>query len=483
MRRFPLCAFSAETLAQWEPFDHRIFHLRFYLPHESVLRRGPRIDRVVVMVNGLDEFDSYGFYDKLGAHFARAGVAAVLLPLPDHMNRHPLWRGVPEHQKRQNADPPSRFILQGREHPFFYRRLRQWLIELEVLRLHLTHASACECEDMAFFRTWFTHSTTVSLFGFSLGGLAALVSLLWKPDVFKSATLLNSGVPLEKLYIPWLKDDWDDFTQIAKASLKHPQRVNLYEDTVCADEPRLDSLIREVFFDRPRECKVPSLLEPYLSRLFFVSCGGDQVSPPAIQENWRPPNKGLFTLTIPEASHFVDASRAFGRWSDLALSVVREFESVAGNPWTVESAAAELVRLNRKYGLRVISEGRIDRSQLADRDDLATWEEALATYGVLRPREPRTSKKRSADARESNSERSAYELQLETLLTIAAERKWFERLEGRRVWSLVLPPAGTLDAALSVELEWSHATLVALDLSGEAVGEEFSRRRRIDASQ
>jgi hypothetical protein len=86
MKLFPMC--GLDTTPDEE--DYRRFHMRFYIPREYFNDARKKIDRIIIMTNGLNEFDKYLLYDQLGSDVASLGLAAVLLPLPNHLNRHPV---------------------------------------------------------------------------------------------------------------------------------------------------------------------------------------------------------------------------------------------------------------------------------------------------------------------------------------------------------------------------------------------------------
>src|SRR6185295_4938505 len=60
------------------------FSLRFYLPKSS---SEVPVDRLFILLNGFAE-GTTDFWDSMADSFASAGIASVLMPLPDHFCRN-----------------------------------------------------------------------------------------------------------------------------------------------------------------------------------------------------------------------------------------------------------------------------------------------------------------------------------------------------------------------------------------------------------
>lgn len=151
------------------------FHLRFYLPKNIVGTIGKKIDKVVIMINGMNELDHFHFYDILGEYFASNDIGAVLLPTPLNLNRA-IQKDV--ELKKTNKYPrwPTDRAADDNEQLFFASYLKTYK-ELNILTKKIKghDVRGDEHDDASFFHNYFNGlNTEVSLLGYSLGGLKAL---------------------------------------------------------------------------------------------------------------------------------------------------------------------------------------------------------------------------------------------------------------------------------------------------------------------
>ncbi len=177
------------------------FSLRYFIPKEPLsLKKSeatgvkdPKIQNVVVMVNGLDEIlDSHLlFYDYLGSHFAERGIAAVLLSTPYHLHRV-TTKDVPN-EKRPFKIPHECF----REPLDYFIHFKLASIEIEDLIQRIKHKVKDE-GDLNFYQNHFGQNVKVTVLGYSLGGLISLGTLLRltsnnQNDLIDSCILYNSA--------------------------------------------------------------------------------------------------------------------------------------------------------------------------------------------------------------------------------------------------------------------------------------------------
>lgn len=156
------------------------FYLRFYLPKNIISTIGKKINRIVVMFNGMNEIESFALYDILGEFFANNNIAAVLLPTPLHLNR----RIEEDYKRKKTIDTTNEKIqfsptdrAKNGNHQLFYISYLKCYRELIYLvdKMKGKYPKDDLSEDFSFYENNFDKdSLEVTLLGYSLGGLKAL---------------------------------------------------------------------------------------------------------------------------------------------------------------------------------------------------------------------------------------------------------------------------------------------------------------------
>ncbi len=134
MKLFPMCGIAEEVTEH----SYRRFHLRFYIPREYFNDARKKISRVLIMTNGLDESDNYLLYDQLGTRLAALGLATVLLPLPNHLNRHVRYRLKQPDEEKIKSKPSDEITVKPE---VLHERFMQYKDELRQLRSHINWKS------------------------------------------------------------------------------------------------------------------------------------------------------------------------------------------------------------------------------------------------------------------------------------------------------------------------------------------------------
>lgn len=189
---------------------HEKFHLRYYIPKSIITSRDDvRSNKVVVMINGMNEDYNFSFYDLLGEFFANNGLIAVLLPTPLHLNRRidarKYWKEDGERYKPTDlaSDNPLLFY-------YSFKRSHEELNEL-IEKINPQNKTCLENwwkkdkVDYAFYKKHFWKNETnlvnteIVLFGYSLGGLKSLCYYLNHPKKFHCCITFNSGVDISQV--------------------------------------------------------------------------------------------------------------------------------------------------------------------------------------------------------------------------------------------------------------------------------------------
>ena len=319
--------------------DYRRFHVRYYIPKFVYNTKNKKIKKMVFLFNGLNELDHFTLYDQIGQVLCRRGVAAALIPMPDHLNRHPKWRYTNPTKEHINNKP----LDDLKERPEgLHERFLQYMEEIEELYKVIRNSDIYEgdLDTYCFYRHVFDPGTRISLLGYSLGGLAALSTFLAKPNRYNSCFLLNSGIQLKDIKLPesMISDDeWQKIVERASEKYKE-EEGNIYSK----------------YFGMLYIGNTPALakkaLRPHLRKLLFIFGGADSIIPMESISRLATHGKGLPIFQIPGISHFPAIDREWNNWSLFTVNLIAEFEDNASYKyWSRDDMIETLARLNIKY--------------------------------------------------------------------------------------------------------------------------------------
>lgn len=323
MKRFPMgrCINAPAPLRERD-----YYHLRFYLPTETVLDSNARIERIVIMTNGLDEILRFKLYDELGCRLARQGCASVLVPVFYHLNRHPRYRE--RCSLSASVSLPSKYLR--RRPGWLLEMFRQFCAEVDLLVDHFDGAEfvgETADHDRQFFDL-FSQRPQVSLLGFSLGGMFARGILLKRTDRFNAAFMLNSSVSLQETHAEGIMsdDEWHAF-------IGSVQTLIVDDNT---DELRA---FRDVFV-HPESNRAAERLEKLSDRMLFTFGARDKlVGPESLRRLISGQSRGLAYIVLPGTRHFladdVDWERS---WLDFYIRTLLEFDDNAAKERVVPGA-------------------------------------------------------------------------------------------------------------------------------------------------
>lgn len=338
MKLFPTCGYDSKHIK-----DHQIFHLRFYLPKKAIVNKEQKIERIIVMINGLDEVDYFTLYDQLGQKFAEYNLASVLLPLPDHLNRHPRFRLA----RKEDTERPSSVL---REHPeVAFERYLQTMEELGILVDHL-HYKGCKEEESncSFFKNYFEPQVRISCLGYSLGALVALSSLINSPDKYNACFLLNGGIQLRDLkfppeFIP--QDMWDKFV----SDLEDKWEMEISRKQL--EEPQISywRYFNRLFLGNFSE-DLKQTLKDHARRILLIIGGKDRMIPYDSIQKLEPKEHGLSIFKIPGLGHFLPIEKEWSKWLDIVATLINSFEENATYELLTPKDITEgIIKLDRKY--------------------------------------------------------------------------------------------------------------------------------------
>lgn len=338
--------------------DHvREFDLSFYIPIDVMNMPGHKIRHVVIMVNGLNEIAHlhYGHYDRIGAALAVRGMGAILCPSPFHLNRTPYFdaRFQKNYERYRNAHRPDCYanldydrLKECRREPgadtvsrtphksmlrrndcifYFSEQTANELVMLcKFLRKIPVPPGLFDHDDEAFYDRFFARGEgfSVSLLGYSLGGLQALYAFLREPTLFNRCILLNSGASINKLSpnpVGIGDDEWDAIKNSAY-SVNIRKSIGNWE------------ILEDVLLHRPFDTTAAknSFIHNHNSeRLLFVAGGADLVSSSELLAQFVQHDQGGFgglnLLQIAGWDHPLRNSPVYDHWFPVIMDLIENF--------------------------------------------------------------------------------------------------------------------------------------------------------------
>lgn len=335
MKLFPMCHLKSEV-----PYtDYRRFHIRFYIPREIYFDRSLKVERVFILLNGLDELKYFTLYDQLGHGLAEYGYASILLPLPSHLNRSGECRYV---DKVKEWSKPSDFFINERE--IIYKVYKQVIDEIQILTDHIK-CKAEQCfpnKACDFYRQFFNKKTKISILGYSIGGLAALSMFLLKKDLFNSCILMNSGSKLDSIdvsyFIPlekW-KETVDKLHKDWEFNLDNSLQGRLFEKIFLGNK---SNLLRIELKDVSR-------------KILFILGGADTVTKYESIRELEKDDYGLTILQLPGIHHFLSFDNQWNKWFKMVINIIAQFDDNATREsLTYYELLEELITYHKKFNI------------------------------------------------------------------------------------------------------------------------------------
>ena len=340
------------------------FHVRCYMPREVMLQRNSKVKQCIVMLNGLDELTHVTLYDQLGLHFARRGIASILLPTPHHLNRHSdndLKK--PSEYVADTEDPHNPLLL--------YHNTVQCINDVKSITNKIMQKEKDKTDEMdnSFYEHYFAgEATKVSLLGYSLGGLRALSCLLLEPKVYNCCFLLNSGFKLEDLMLERIdikKKDWDDIVIQLKRLVQNPS--NHSEVKKVQKQPFFNDYFNPLFLGDERGNLKDQIVE-LAKRVLLIVGGNDEIVKPDFMKLLPAGNVVKTESTvfqIPGVTHLLSLDEEWVNWIGLTCELMYNFQKNVNNDLIPFEEIVD--------GLRTISE----LYDIFNEDHIEKFDEAL----------------------------------------------------------------------------------------------------------
>ena len=333
------------------------FYLRYYLPKDLITRIPHKIfeqkNRIVIMLNGLNEHSTFGVYDILGEYFANNGMAAVLLTTPFNLNRciDPKFTIYDNEEKKNRPTRPTDWAEQC---PllFYYSFLKTFdeLRELvtkinpplnsEFIKrgneapLDTTPEIAKEL-DRIFYKKHFWRDenqpvqTEIILLGYSLGGLKALSYFIKSPDDFRCCITLNSGPNLFRANTKALKVDrkkwWKILEELQKEVTDYEAGIiNEWEKSEpenIEDVSALRKIFSALYFkDKKKDITDAIINEEHdiISRYLAINSGADRIVSKEQMNQIAPKGKHIHQLIVAGVDHSLTMDE---KWHDVLPQV------------------------------------------------------------------------------------------------------------------------------------------------------------------
>jgi len=296
---------------------NNFFRLRFYLPESPA-------SQLFIMTNGFSE-GVVEVWDRLGATFAKAGVGAVLLPLPQHYSRNVLFHINDYHEtdhyivnktalKSYNAGLTYGFLRRPELLAEFDGQIME---DVKELMRAVTSRTGSSHAMNDFTRSHFSENVEVSVLGFSLGGLVALQAFLSQPDRYHSCVLINSGASFQDM----------NASQVFKEHWRSLQRAILAKTRGVTSLP---ADFAEVFLGHEKVMLLHRL-EQHKNKLLIIIGGSDAIFNMSNIANILPRETGLAVFQIPGLGHFINIPKLGGdiwtEWSRFTANMILSFNT------------------------------------------------------------------------------------------------------------------------------------------------------------
>jgi len=259
----------------------------------------------------------------MGAAFAESGVAAVLLPLPQHYSRNVLFNvndyDESDHYllnketlKSYNAGLTFGFLRRPELLAKFNAQVMEDVKELTRAVTSRTGSSPAMNE---FTRAHFDVGTEVSVLGFSVGGLVALQSFLNQPHKYHSCILINSGASFQDM----------NASQVFRQHWRSLQRAIIEKSRGLTGLP---DNFAAVFLGHEKVMLLQQL-EKYKNKLLLIIGGSDAIFNMSNLLNIVPRETGLAVFQIPGLGHFINIPKLGGDiwtgWSRFTANMILSF--------------------------------------------------------------------------------------------------------------------------------------------------------------
>ena len=338
---------------------NRSFLARAYkLPHRSY-------SHVVLMYNGLDETvftlaeDLFSFYDQVGAQLAEAGMLAILLPTPYHMNRALAYRSTDdarclEEASLQKGRPFVRMhqpsaALTHRPEMIYANHFQGSRETIELCRFfrrkrvsdafpELREQSILDENTAEAIRPWVTDSPSISVLGYSLGGLRAITEFLFdrrlalktgRPPLFSGCVAICSGGSLADLAPPfWINQaKWKEMInnlvvgnsdQLLKSARKSfPSEERFAQDYF--------QTLRDIFLGNAQSMRALEKDATTTGRaMMFLLGGADTLVPPNSIQRINPEG-GVNIVQVSGLGHMFQFDLAWNTTKKLICGVIAQF--------------------------------------------------------------------------------------------------------------------------------------------------------------
>lgn len=337
------------------------FFLRCYLPKNKISQKlkNHRISDVIIMFNGLNECERFDLYDILGAQFAEAGFASILLPTPFHLSRRidnsnqSGTRSMKDKNKK-SYEWPTDIAFNSPE--LYYFNFKRSIYELEELvnRINSPHS-----DDYGFYESYFAPNPKITLFGFSLGGLRALSCFLKSPSKYHSIISFNTGPNLQKVNIESLglsKPSWDQTMKDLRKFIKGQNFISTPE------EKKIRDLFNCLYLGL-QEDDVLDDLKNNLKNYFAIQSGADAIVD-TTSAKYLSEDKDLHRLVIPDVGHIPTLDLRWDNWISKAgehiINFIKGVDEIIWAHKELEDEIKSLILNTQYYKTNIKYKNKVD---------------------------------------------------------------------------------------------------------------------------
>ena len=354
----------------WKNDHQEDLYLRCYLPKKKISskNREDRVNRLIIMFNGLNEVRHFDLYDILGSQFANQGIASILIPTPYHLNRRVPDFEASKRVMKYRCHIPTDYAT-GNLKMMYYYNFKKSIVEAETL---ISQIKSNQQKDYGFYNSLFdVPNLKISLLGFSLGGLKAIGSFMkLKPDfpqLIQSCVTWNSGPGLEDVTIEKINGNKIKYDRESWAKLMKNVKSGISDILRKGDpsEKSYGKLCKWLYFSQNKgkrdEEEFRSLrerLSGYSNNCLSIQSASDSIVKVSSFDRILT-DVGLHRVIIPGVDHIPNQDIKWGEWLTRTVGSVIHFINESGKQFYSNLTIEEEIR-------KVL----IDTSYYKDRKDM-----------------------------------------------------------------------------------------------------------------
>ncbi|WP_303316652.1 hypothetical protein Q4Q34_07555 [Flavivirga abyssicola] len=363
-------SFAPEVIqGAWKEDFQEDMYLRCYLPKKKITSKSKneRVNKLIIMFNGLNEVMHFDLYDILGSQFANQGIASILLPTPYHLNRRVPDFEMSRKKMKYRCHIPTDYAS-GELEMMYYYNFKKSIAEVELL---ISQIVSNHSSNNGFYSSLFDlDNLKISLLGFSLGGLKAIGSFMKlkpdNPELIQSCVTWNSEPGLEDVTIEKINGNKIKYTRKTWLDLMKSIKTDL-NGIIKKGNPSEKSyarLCKWLYFSQKKgnrnEAEFEALrdrLSGYSNNCLSIQSASDSIVKVSSFDRILT-DVGLHRVIVPGVDHIPNEDIKWGEWLTRTVGNVIHFINESGKQYysnlTIEDEIKTILIKTEYYKTRQI---------------------------------------------------------------------------------------------------------------------------------